>query len=101
MKKTFAFLMIGALLCSLSVYAHPGGTASDGCHYCRTNCDAWGVPWDERHCHGYHYQTKGSNSDKKKIDGSITQVKLDVDSLKRPYFFQEQLPAQKKKQKSL
>ncbi|OGI26218.1 MAG: hypothetical protein A3J76_01365 [Candidatus Moranbacteria bacterium RBG_13_45_13] len=32
--------------------AHPGNTASDGCHYCRTNCDKWGVPWNERHCHG-------------------------------------------------
>lgn len=35
-----------------SVNAHPGKTASDGCHYCRTNCDKWGVPWNERHCHG-------------------------------------------------
>lgn len=32
--------------------AHPGNTAADGCHYCRTNCDKWGVPWNERHCHG-------------------------------------------------
>ena len=33
------------------VFAHPGNTAADGCHYCRTNCDYWGVPWNERHCH--------------------------------------------------
>ena len=33
--------------------AHPGRTAADGCHYCRTNCDSWGVPWNERHCHGH------------------------------------------------
>lgn len=38
-------------------YAHPGRTASDGCHYCRTNCDKWGVPWNERHCHGGGYAT--------------------------------------------
>ena len=31
--------------------AHPGRTASDGCHYCRTRCDYWGVPWNARHCH--------------------------------------------------
>ena len=31
--------------------AHPGRTASDGCHYCRTNCASWGVPQDQRHCH--------------------------------------------------
>lgn len=36
--------------------AHPGRTAADGCHYCRTNCDSWGVPWNERHCHG-NYNT--------------------------------------------
>lgn len=30
--------------------AHPGNQAADGCHYCRTNCDKWGVPWNERHC---------------------------------------------------
>ncbi len=41
------FLMFPAL-----VTAHPGRTAADGCHYCRTNCDRWGVPWDVRHCHG-------------------------------------------------
>ena len=35
-----------------TVFAHPGRTASDGCHYCRTNCDSWGVPWNQRHCHG-------------------------------------------------
>ena len=35
--------------------AHPGRTASDGCHYCRTNCSSWGVAWDTRHCHGGGY----------------------------------------------
>lgn len=39
-----------AVFPSLS-FAHPGRTAADGCHYCRTNCDKWGVPWNERHCH--------------------------------------------------
>lgn len=33
-------------------FAHPGNTAADGCHYCRTNCDKWGEAWGERHCHG-------------------------------------------------
>jgi len=32
--------------------AHPGDKASDGCHFCRTNCDFWGVPANQRHCHG-------------------------------------------------
>lgn len=39
------------IITSPKIYAHPGNTASDGCHYCRTNCDYWGVPWGERHCH--------------------------------------------------
>jgi hypothetical protein len=32
-------------------YAHPGNTAADGCHYCRTNCASWGEVENERHCH--------------------------------------------------
>jgi hypothetical protein len=41
------------LFSSISIVeAHPGRTAADGCHYCRTNCDQWGVAWNERHCHG-------------------------------------------------
>jgi hypothetical protein len=50
MKKiiciTFLLLIFPAL-----VVAHPGRTAADGCHYCRTNCDSWGEEWGERHCH--------------------------------------------------
>ena len=37
-------------------FAHPGNTASDGCHYCRTNCDEWGVAWDQRHCHNTYVE---------------------------------------------
>jgi hypothetical protein len=32
--------------------AHPGRTAADGCHYCRTNCASWGEVEGARHCHG-------------------------------------------------
>lgn len=39
------------LVFTADVSAHPGRTASDGCHYCRTNCDKWGIPWNARHCH--------------------------------------------------
>jgi len=45
-------LSIIFLIALSPVMAHPGRTASDGCHYCRTNCDEWGVAWNERHCHG-------------------------------------------------
>lgn len=50
-KLVLIIIMLFILSPSIS-YAHPGRTASDGCHYCRTNCDRWGVPWNERHCHG-------------------------------------------------
>ncbi|MDD3120479.1 MAG: hypothetical protein PHF46_03670 [Candidatus Gracilibacteria bacterium] len=32
-------------------YSHPGNTSSDGCHYCRTNCNKWGYTYGTRHCH--------------------------------------------------
>jgi len=44
------FLVV--FLSKTPVFAHPGRTAADGCHYCRTRCDYWGVPWNTRHCHG-------------------------------------------------
>lgn len=47
-----AVILLAVFLMPNIVVAHPGNTAADGCHYCRTNCDKWGVPWNERHCHG-------------------------------------------------
>ena len=45
-------LAVLLVLLALDAAAHPGRTAADGCHYCRTNCDRWNVEADERHCHG-------------------------------------------------
>lgn len=53
-RKTLVLLgllLLASLLPSLT-FAHPGGTASDGCHYCRTNCAKWGEVEGARHCHG-------------------------------------------------
>ena len=54
--KTFLASVISALVLVLGFstlsLSHPGRTAADGCHYCRTRCDYWGVPWNQRHCHG-------------------------------------------------
>jgi len=47
-----AAVLLAVFLSSGAVFAHPGNTAADGCHYCRTNCAKWGVPAGERHCHG-------------------------------------------------
>jgi len=51
-RQLISFLIFVVIFCTPSlVSAHPGRKASDGCHYCRTNCDSWGVSWNERHCH--------------------------------------------------
>jgi len=49
MKK---LIIVTLLLIPISVFGHPGRTASDGCHYCRTNCAKWGEVANARHCHG-------------------------------------------------
>jgi len=51
--RSFVFLVLIGLLFipTLPTLAHPGRTASDGCHYCRTNCAKWGVTSGARHCH--------------------------------------------------
>ncbi len=46
-----ALLTLAVVLTASPILAHPGGLAADGCHYCRTNCAAWGVEQDARHCH--------------------------------------------------
>ena len=48
-RRLLAVLLV---LLALDAAAHPGRTAADDCHYCRTNCDRWNVEADERHCHG-------------------------------------------------
>lgn len=69
MKIFLYFTVILVLIAPLFGLAHPGRTASDGCHYCRTNCSSYGEEYNERHCHGgessYVYDdsyTSGSRS---------------------------------------
>lgn len=49
------FLLFLLAIVPIGVFAHPGNTASDGCHYCRTNCASWGEVYGARHCHGGGY----------------------------------------------
>lgn len=60
------------------VYAHPGNTASDGMHYCRTNCDSWGVPWGQRHGHSNDSVNNYSSADKNNNSSSWGWVLLGV-----------------------
>lgn len=41
------------------VDAHPGRTDSKGGHYCRTNCEKWGLSYGE-----YHYHNSGKSTTK-------------------------------------
>ncbi|MGH9879188.1 MAG: hypothetical protein ACRD5H_16280 [Nitrososphaerales archaeon] len=52
MKESLLLTALLFLFIVSPAEAHPGRTAADGCHYCRTNCDSWGVPSNDRHCHG-------------------------------------------------
>lgn len=67
MKKILG-LVVATLFVPLFVYAHPGNTASDGCHYCRTNCDRWGEVEGARHCHGGGYSAPTNSSRNTKDD---------------------------------
>lgn len=67
-----SFLLLLAF--SVLVSAHPGDTASDGCHYCWTNCDKWGVPEGIRHCHS-RVNTENINSSIYSINRSASVFK--------------------------
>src|SRR3989338_7954036 len=47
----FLILFSVLLFFPLLSTAHPGKTDSEGCHGCRTNCDKYGILYNERHCH--------------------------------------------------
>ena len=68
----FSCLVIPLAILSFGVVsAHPGNTASDGCHYCRTNCDKWGEVYGERHCHGGSTSTATNSAVKEKSDNGF------------------------------
>lgn len=45
------FILTFLIFTAPNIAAHPGNTASDGCHFCRTNCGTWGYTYDTRHGH--------------------------------------------------
>lgn len=56
MRKIIIFITV-LIIFTQNIFAHPGNTDSDGCHTCRTNCEKWGLNYDEYHCHN----AKGAN----------------------------------------
>ncbi len=51
LSKCVKLALLAMALTASPAFAHPGRTAADGCHYCRTNCAQWGEVAGERHCH--------------------------------------------------
>lgn len=50
--KVVVAVVLFLIIIPIRVFAHPGRTDSNGCHYCRTNCGRWGLGNGEYHCHG-------------------------------------------------
>lgn len=51
MKKQTKIILILITFIPTIVFAHPGKTDANGCHYCRTNCAKWGLYNGQYHCH--------------------------------------------------
>lgn len=64
------------LLSVTPIYAHPGRTDSSGCHTCHTNCENWGLSYEEYHCHSGGYVPYGPVSQPQPIqeDSSIGDI---------------------------
>ena len=62
--RTLRLAILAIAVCSVAAvgFAHPGGRGSDGCHYCRSNCEKWDLEKDERHCHDNGTASSVSNA---------------------------------------
>ena len=49
--KNIILIVLAISIVVSTSYAHSGRTASDGCHFCRTNCENYGYTYDTRHGH--------------------------------------------------
>ena len=74
MKLLSLILILFSFVSVPTAFSHPGNTASDGCHYCWTNCASWGETYGARHCHASKHNDENQvmtpikmPKDKKKI----------------------------------
>lgn len=90
MKFRGKYLIIFCLICLMvpsEVYAHPGRTDSNGCHYCRTNCAKWGLSTGEYHCHNGGSSSSSSNTTStqstyvKSSDNTLKSITVDGNSV--------------------
>lgn len=86
--KRLAIVMTLILVLALDITAHPGRTDANGCHYCRTNCEQYGLQQDEYHCHNKTStsvmieSTIDSSSSSSVKTSSITSTKKTTSSIK-------------------
>ena len=73
---TCAFIVLIVAFTASLAFAHPGGTASDGCHYCRTNCAKWGETTGARHCHG---RTRPPEPEEEEEDDNVSGRAVVID----------------------
>jgi len=57
----FKFLL-SIMVLSTQLLSHSGKTAIDGCHYCRSNCEKYGLKINERHAHNENIKCDRGNS---------------------------------------
>lgn len=76
MKKQTKIILILITFIPTIVFAHPGKTDANGCHYCRTNCAKWGLYNGQYHCHnGGTGESSSSNNTTKKTTKKTTTNK--------------------------
>ena len=73
MKKQTKIILILITFIPTIVFAHPGKTDANGCHYCRTNCAKWGLYNGQYHCH--NGGTGGSSSSNNTTKKTTTTTK--------------------------
>ena len=71
---TFLFLL-SCLFTQKVTFAHPGGTDADGGHYCHTDCEDWGLQYEEYH---YHDSVEGDTEDSTEDESDIALSPIEI-----------------------
>lgn len=87
---------------TININAHPGRTDVNGCHYCRTNCNKYGLSNGQYHCHnggGSSNSDSSSNSNQGNSSNGPTQSQKNEEE--RQQKIAEQQAAYKRQQEEL
>lgn len=82
MKKQTKIILILITFIPTIVFAHPGKTDANGCHYCRTNCAKWGLYNGQYHCHngGSSGSSSSNNTTKRTTTKKTTTTRTTTSS---------------------